>query len=214
MLRLLVLLLLLANAAWFAWAQGLLQPWGYAPAQQSEPQRMAQQVRPEAVRLLGRDEAQRPDPPAKGPECLQSSLLDEAAGKAVRQALANWPAAAWQLEPVVEPGRWIIYMGRYASAEDVSRKQDQLRQIGVRFDPVGNPELQPGLSLGNYATQPEAAQALDRLAQRGVRTARVIQERPDARGLRLTLPALDDALRARLDELKPPLGGRALAACR
>ena len=52
MLRLLVLLLLLANGAYFAWAQGHLLPWGYGPAQQAEPQRLAQQLRPEAARVL------------------------------------------------------------------------------------------------------------------------------------------------------------------
>lgn len=52
MLRLLVLLLLLGNAGYFAWTRGLLAPYGFAPAMQSEPQRLAQQIRPEALRVL------------------------------------------------------------------------------------------------------------------------------------------------------------------
>ena len=63
MLRLTVLLLLLANAAYFAWSQGLLAPWGIAPAQQSEPQRLEQQIKPQAVRIL-RDERTKPARPA------------------------------------------------------------------------------------------------------------------------------------------------------
>ena len=59
MLRLVALLLLFANAAWFAWSQGLLLPWGFGPAQQAEPQRLAQQIRPESVRLLKPDEVRR-----------------------------------------------------------------------------------------------------------------------------------------------------------
>ena len=51
MLRLTVLLLLLANGGYFAWSQGLLLPWGYGPLQQSEPQRLRQQIRPEALRI-------------------------------------------------------------------------------------------------------------------------------------------------------------------
>jgi len=39
MLRLLVLLLVLANAGYFAWSQGLLAAWGFAPAATGEPQR-------------------------------------------------------------------------------------------------------------------------------------------------------------------------------
>ncbi|HMA07272.1 MAG TPA: SPOR domain-containing protein, partial [Ramlibacter sp.] len=44
MLRLAVLLLVLANAGYFAWAHGSLRSWGLSPAQQSEPQRLEQQI--------------------------------------------------------------------------------------------------------------------------------------------------------------------------
>lgn len=213
MLRLLVLLLLLANGTWYAWAHGLLQPWGFAPAQQAEPQRLAQQIRPEALRLLPREEAQRAEAP-RPPECLQAGLLEDAAAAPLRQLLAGWPAGSWQLEPVVEPGRWIVYMGKYPNADAVTRKKGELRQIGVSFESLANPELEPGLSLGGFATQAEANLHLERLSGRGVRTAKVVQERPDARGQRLTLPALDDGLRGRLDELRPALGGKALRPCR
>ena len=56
MLRSLVLALLLANAGYFAWTRGLLADYGFAPAAQSEPQRLTQQIRPEAMRLLSPDE--------------------------------------------------------------------------------------------------------------------------------------------------------------
>ena len=52
MLRLAVIVLLLANAGYYAWSQGLLRPLGYAPQEQSEPQRMNQQIRPETLQIL------------------------------------------------------------------------------------------------------------------------------------------------------------------
>lgn len=52
MLRFLVLALLLLNSAYFAWSHGLLLGLGVAPAQQSEPQRLGQQIRPQDLRLL------------------------------------------------------------------------------------------------------------------------------------------------------------------
>jgi hypothetical protein len=55
---------------------------------------------------------------------------------------------------------------------------------------------------------------MEALAQRGIRTAKVVQERPEARGQLLKLPAVDDGLRARLDNLKPALNGKTLQACR
>jgi hypothetical protein len=72
MLRLIVLLLLLANAAYFAWSQGALAAWGLAPAQQSEPHRLEQQIKPQAVRILSGDEAKllnvAPDTPGRAAE--------------------------------------------------------------------------------------------------------------------------------------------------
>jgi hypothetical protein len=47
-----------------------------------------------------------------------------------------------------------------------------------------------------------------------VRSARVVQERPELRGPALRLPLVDDLLRPRLGELQAALGGRPLAPCR
>jgi hypothetical protein len=218
MLRLIVLLLLLANGGFYAWSQGLLLPWGVGPTQQSEPQRMRQQIQPETVRLLSPAElsqlqaqlAQAPRPP----ECLQTATIDPAQLTPVRTALESWPAGSWKLEPVTEPARWIVYMGKYPNAEQVARKRAELRQLGISFEALTNPALEPGLSLGSYPTEVAAMDQMESLAAKGVHTARVLQERPEQRGQRLTLPAVDDALRQRLDALKTLLATTPLKPCR
>lgn len=216
MLRLIVLLLLLGNGAFFAWSQGLLAAWGVAPAQQSEPQRLAQQVRPEALRLLTSEEARRVDvtAAARPAECLQAGPLEEAQVVALRAGLVAWPAASWAIEPTVEAARWIVYMGKYPSVEAVNKKKGELRQLGVSFQSLVNPALEPGLSLGGFRTEGEADQHLGTLSERGVRTARVLVERPELRGQVLKLASVDEGLRPRLDELRPLLGGKPLRACR
>lgn len=219
MLRLLVLLLLFANAAYFAWSQGLLATWGLAPVQQSEPQRLAQQVRPQSIRILPSEEARRIESNAassstRAAECLQAGLFEDAPAAVLRQALESWPAGSWTLESATEPARWIVYMGKYLSAENVNRKRAELRQMGVSFEALSNPSLEPGLSLGSFASQAAAAQQLETLSQRGVRTAKVVQERPEVQGQLLKLAAVDDALRARLDDIKTALGGKSLRPCR
>ena len=217
MLRLAVLLLLLANAGYYAWAQGFLLPFGWGPAQQSEPQRLGQQVRPEAIRVMRPEETRRAEAAAtvaRPAECLQASALDDAQVEALRPLLEPWPSGSWNLEPVVEPARWIAYMGKYSSPEQVARKRTELRQLGISFEPLSNASLEPGLSLGGFASESEAKKYVDQLADKGVRTAKVVQERPELRGQKLVLPAVDDTLRARLEELRPALTGKSLRPCR
>ena len=234
MLRALVLLLTLANVGYWAWSQGLLASYGWAPASASEPQRLQQQLRPEALQLLDSGaapaeapasapaEAPRPAASASVPspisasastECLQAGLFTDAQAQALRTGLQSLPAGSWALERKVTPGRWIVYMGPYASDELLTKKRDELRRLGVRLEPLVNAALAPGLSLGHFNTRPEAEAELDRVAQRGVRTARVAAERPETSGQRLTLAAVDAPLRAQLDTLKPQLAGKALQAC-
>jgi hypothetical protein len=217
MLRLAVLLLLLANAAYYAWSQGWLAGAGFEPARQTEPQRLRQQIKPDTLRIVPGEEAKPSDivgAAARAPECLQAGVVDDAQIASLRQVLEAWPAGSWSLEPAVEPARWIVYMGKYLTLENVSRKKAELRQMGVSFEAPSNPTLEPGLSLGGFPTQAAAAAQMEVLAQRGVHTAKVVQERPEARGQSLKLPAVDESLRLRLDDLKSALNGKTLRPCR
>ena len=221
MLRLLALVLLLANAGYFAWTHGLLADYGYAPAAQTEPQRLTQQIRPEAMQLLTAADARQlesaatpaaPAPPA--PECLQAGLFTPEQSTALRTGLeSSLPVGSWTLESSVEPGRWIVYMGKYTSEDALAKKRAELRGLGVSFEALANPALAPGLSLGHYGSQAEAERELAKAATRGVRTAKVVQERPETRGQMLKLPAADAAIKAKLDTLKLQLAGKPLQAC-
>lgn len=220
MLRLVVLALLLANAGYFAWTHGLLANYGFAPAAQAEPQRLAQQIRPEAMRLLTATEARQLDStaaasaPQPAAECLQAGLFTPEQTTALRAGLeSSLPIGSWSLESSTEPGRWIVYMGKYNSEDALVKKRGELRGLGVSFEPLVNPALGPGLSLGHYTSQAEAERGLANAATRGVRTAKVVLERPEARGLLLKLPAVDAALKAKLEPLKAQLAGKPLQAC-
>jgi hypothetical protein len=114
----------------------------------------------------------------------------------------------------VEPDRWIVYMGKYSDDEAVAKKQGELRQRGVSFEPLLNRTLAPGLSLGHFNTQAAAESELAKVATRGVRTARVVLERAEVRGQLLRLSAVDAPLKAQLEALKPQLAGKVLQACR
>ena len=223
MVRLLALLLVLANGAYFAWSQGRLRAYGLGPVQQSEPQRMVQQIRPQALRILKADDTPRaqtaavapaPTAASKPAECLQAGLYDDKQSAVLREAAGRvLPAASWSLKGTVVPAHWIVYMGKYPDAEAVNKKKAELRLRKVSFEGLANLSLEPGLSLGGFETQAAATQALGKLTQRGIRTAHVVQERAELRGQLFKLPAVDDNLRSRLDNVKSALAGKPLQAC-
>lgn len=220
MLRLTVLLLILLNSLYFAWSEGLLRELGYGPVQQTEPHRLAQQIKPELIRLLSPEESRQLELAArraeKPPECLQTGLLSAPVIEKLKDAFeaSSWPASAWRLEPVIVPERWIIYMGKFPNAEFQARKRSELLTLNVKVQPLSLTSLQPGLSLGSFETQSAAQDGLKALMARGVRSAKVVQERPEERGELLRLPAVDETLRTQLDGIKAILASEPLRACR
>ena len=222
-----MLVLLLANAGYFAWSQNLLADYGFAPQTQAEPQRLAQQIRPEALQLLPGNEPLLPQPQLQPPvlasssalsgavKCLQAGLFSDEQANALRAGLqASLPQGSWTLEGSIEPGRWIIYMGRYANEEALVKKRNELRRRNLSFEPPLDPALNPGLSLGQFNSQADANAGLEAIIQRGVRTARVLQERPEVRGQMFKLAAADAALLAKMAPLKPLLVDKVLQPCR
>jgi len=219
MLRFLVLLLLLANGVYFAWSNGYLAAMALAPTPQREPHRMQFQIKPDALALLGPDQVRHVEalaaaPPPKPPECLQSALLDERQLGAVRSVAASLPAGSFSLQEAIEPARWIVYMGKYPNSEAVAKKKAELRKMNVTYQPLKNAALEPGFTIGSWRTQSQANDALANLANRGVRTAKVVQEFPERKGQIIKLPAVDDTLRPHIKDIKSALGADGLVACR
>lgn len=218
MLRLLVLVLLLANGLFFAWSHGMLRAYGFAPAPVNEPQRMAQQIKPDSIRLLSASEIKRVEAQVQADlapkECLQAGPFDEVQAAALRKALESaLPSGAWQLDTAKEPARWIVYMGKYATAELLAKKRTELNGMGIKSESVNNSALEMGLSLGGFETEAAAKAELSRLAPKGIRTAKVVQEREEGTASVLKLPALTEMLRAKLSDLKPALAGKTFKNC-
>ncbi|MDP2368706.1 SPOR domain-containing protein [Rhodoferax sp.] len=219
MLRFAVLSLLLINGLYFAWSQGLLRAYGFAPAEQREPQRLAQQLRPEAWRLLNPEELRRVETAARvafrPTECLMAGLFDEERSATLRHTLERsaLPAGSWSLDEASEPGRWIVYMGKYPSMEAARKKRAELASLSLKSEFVGDPKLEPGLSLGGFDSVAAANSELMELVKRGVRAAKVVQLREPVQGIRLRLSSVDDTLRARLDEIRPALADKPLRPC-
>ena len=241
MLRMLFIVLLLANAGYYAWSQHLLAPWGLAPVQESEAQRLEQQIRPADLRVVngpGASPTPQPEPaptpsatdgsppeapsapavltssatPATSGVCLQAGALDEAQAEAWRIAARALPQGSWQLERSTTAARWMVYMGRFADADVLAQKRAELKALNVSMDKPGA-ALEPGLSLGRFASEEAAQRGLTTLVNKGVRTARVVVERPEGNSYMLRLPLVDAALRAQVNALRPALAGKPLLPC-
>ena len=194
MLRLLVLLLALANAAFFAWSLGWLDDvTGMRAIGDREPERQARQVRPESIRILPASASKAPggaSPASPGgpvvadaggvPACLESGPLSAAQFATVEALLQlSLPSGSWTHQKLERPALWMVYMGKFNDAETMTKRQDELRRIKVDYEILRTPsELAPGLSLGRFEVRSNANNLLEQLTLAGVRNARVIEAVP------------------------------------
>jgi hypothetical protein len=164
MLKWLVMALVAANLAFFAWTQGWLDSVVGVRAQgDREPGRLAQQVRPDSVVILtpkavaaaasAASAASAAAPAASvtspaasaaapaassavvGSACLEAGPFSSPELTVAEASLSNlMPANAWTRVAVDVPGSWVVYMGPYASAELRSKKEAEIRRRGVKFE--------------------------------------------------------------------------------
>lgn len=214
-----MLALALANVVFWAWTQGWLDPFAGVPARgDREPERLARQVRPEAIVILP------PGGPASAalaaaPVCLEAGPFD-AAGRAAAEAVLTaaqppFPAGTWADVSTTTAGSWLVYMGRFADREALDRKIAELKRYrALDFQEVSQPpELAPGLSLGQYGERAAADAALERLVARGIRTARVVESEPPVTTHRLRVDAAGAELAARLTGLQADALGAGFGPC-
>lgn len=228
MLRRLVLLLLLANAGFFAWTQGWLVPWLPPPGDRREPERLALQVHPERITVLSAGAASAAlaaavaaasaaqageEPP---PLCLEAGPFTEAAARAAEALLAEHgvPDGAVVRELVARSHTWGVVIGRFAEREALRARAEELTRLKVRFEEIGTPPaLAPGLRLGNFSDRYGAETALAGLVAKGVRDARVVPLPLGATQQWLRAPKADAELQTRLKSLPPERLERAFEAC-
>lgn len=137
--------------------------------------------------------------------CLVATGIEDRHAEALRRGLVAQVASdQWDLSSTHQPGRWMVYMGKFPDAEFLERKRAELRARKIDFDRAGG-ALEPGLSLGRFSSEEAATRELTNVARQGVRTARVVQERPDITLYTLRLPQATPALRSQIEAM----GGKA-----
>lgn len=194
MLRTLVAILILANALFFAWAQGWLDAVTGMPAQGGrEPQRLQQQVQPERMTLLSPQAATA----LQQVVCLELGPFgsDETlrAAQSALERLGVAPAS-WQLDSGEQAGVWAVATSPL-EPRDQARKEEQYKRLKLEYQVLaGRSDEQPSLLLGRYPSEAAAEAALAGLERRALKDLRVRQlQAPQPRHL-LRLPTANSLL--------------------
>lgn len=214
----LVFLLVLANLLFYAFSAGLV-----GPADDPDTLRIAQQVSPESVRIVGQGE--KPPLPVSAPPAPAPAVVDAAvvapeadapaAAPAVPQVCLAWaalsPVEADRISRVVgrgfadfkllrvpangEGNGWWVYIPPLADKTAADKKTGELRALGVSdYFVVQEGVNRHAVSLGVFSSEKRAQERLSELQSQGVRSARL--------GIR---PDKDGNLRL---EVRGPLEGR------
>jgi hypothetical protein len=235
MLRALVVLLLLANLAFWAWSIGALQAFGLVPASERDPQRLAQQIQPEAVRVVPAAAAlaslnaasAASAPGGKGIAargalvCLEAGPFTAARVEAAERALvaAAVPEGSWIRIDQDVSAQYAVVLGPFADRDAAKKASDELRRLELPFETLDLPadsagaKPQPGLALGHYDGRSAADAALAIFSQRGVHSARSAVLRPAGSESRLRADNATPALADRLRALSDPALGAGFAPC-
>lgn len=145
-----VLALLLMNLGYFGYSQGWFVGLTGGEASQREPDRIKKQINEGAIRIE-----------TAAPTAALAHSLGASGVPVCPKAVA-----------VNES--WLVYMGPYANKDLLVKKKAELQKLKVQALEVSKPSHPFGLSLGRYASESLAKQALLAMNKNGVRTASVI----------------------------------------
>jgi cell division septation protein DedD len=176
-MRVLVFLLVAANLAFFAWAQGYL-----GEHQNPDAVRLTQQLLADKLRVLSRDEApQSQSPPVVAAKplaenCLSWSGFVATTADQAESVLAERFAELRRVRHTVpEVGSWWVVIPPQTNKAEAEKKAGELKRLGApEFFVVQEPGPNRfAISLGIFSTEQAAEERLVSLREKGVKSAKV-----------------------------------------
>ena len=231
-MRALFLLLVLANAGFYAWWRHLAPPETSA-----DPAPLARQIEPEKLKVLSPAELPPPAPPkprpaptaAAAPAATVQAAPAPTAPKCVEWGsftLTDAPRAEKALEPLAlgprlaqrrteENASWWVFIPSQRTRQGAVRKAAELKDLGIDEYFIVQEEgpLRWALSLGVFRTEDAAQARLSALRARGVRTARVGQRDTVVPKVWLRVANVDPALERQLADIALQMEGSELRTC-
>jgi hypothetical protein len=220
-MRVLFLILLLANVAFFAWSR-------YSPADAgTDPLPVGRQIDPDKLRIV------RPSESAAVPSSARSAA-SPAALFAASSSCMEWgsftltdaPRAEKALEPLAlgdrlgqrrteETASWWVFIPPQPNRQTALRKAAELKALGVDdyFIVAEESEFRWAVSLGVFRNEDAAQGRLASLRERGVRSAQLGSREAHVPKVWLQVKGVDAALETRLKELARQVEGSELKSC-
>lgn len=209
-MRLVFLLLLLANVAFFAWSRY------YAPSAESAP--LARQVDPEKLKIvLPRDlppMSQKSSSALTG--CLEWGSFSLADAPRAQEALAPLGVGSRLAQRRTEEAAgWWVFIPPQGSRQAALKKAAELKSLAVDdyFIVQDEGEYHWALSLGVFRSEEAARARLAALRDLGVRSAQVGPRETIVPKVWLQVKGVDAALEARLREIARQIEGSELRSC-
>ncbi|MGW8390505.1 SPOR domain-containing protein [Pseudoduganella sp. HUAS MS19] len=213
MLKLIFALLLVANAALYAYGQGYL---GQFSGNEHEPGRLQKQQNADKLHLISATEAESavaavaPPPPEPVTRdepatvaCLEvgNFVLDDA--RKFENRLAPLELGDRQQRRNVseqEVSSYIVHIPPQASRAAAEKKADELRELGVTnfFILNDSSPLKWGISLGVFRTEAAAQAQLAALVKQGVQTARVTPRYTSSKQVYFQFRGISEDAKARI----------------
>jgi hypothetical protein len=229
-MRLLFLLLVAGNLAFFAWAQFFAAP---DPAVDRQP--LAQQIEPAKLRIVSEAElAKAPSPPPTPAPAPAPPAKPKPPPEPPPIACIEWgsfsPADATRAEQRLEPlalgarlaqfrgeetALWWVYMPPQGNRAGALRKAAELKKLGVTeyFVVQEDAKFRWALSLGVFRAEDAARAHLESLRAKGVKSALVGQRETRVPKHWFQVRGVEPALHARLQELAREFEGATLHDC-
>lgn len=218
-MRVFFLMLLLANVAFFAWANFLSEG-----DTQSDPAPLKRQVAAEKLRILPPSALAKP-PAAPAPAEAQAPAAVActewgafAAADATRAGEALAPLALGprlSQRQVDESASWWVYFPPRASRQDAQKKADEVKRLGIDdyFIVQDEGPFRFAVSLGVFKTEAAANNRLEALKAKGVKTAQVGKRDTALQKTWFQVRPSDEALAAKLREIAQGFAGTEVRDC-